>query len=141
MDFYYNYYGQPFPLFPVLLIVGEVEHTQTMFLVPQHQLELLKRQQQQHNTGSIRQAAQNELDKAMVDVLQLPDLDMYEKAKKYAGILQRYLSLGQHGQHEKSVLTLSLPVTESDDAGGTRQDAAHPVNDINEKEVWGYCKI
>lgn len=57
-----------------------MEHTQKMFLIPQHQLDMLNHQQQQH-TGSVRHVAQNELDKAMVEVLQLPDLDVYEKLK------------------------------------------------------------
>ena len=46
--------------------------------------------------------AQNELDKAMIDVLNLPDTDVYEKAKKYAGILQRYLALTKQNQLEKT---------------------------------------
>lgn len=48
----------------------KMEHTQKMFLVPQHQLDMLNHQQQQH-TGSVRHVEQNERDKAMVEVLQL----------------------------------------------------------------------
>lgn len=63
----------------------KMEHTLKMFLVHQQQLGSFKQlQQQQQNTWSIREAALNELDKAMVDVLQLPDLDMYEMAKNRA---------------------------------------------------------
>lgn len=98
-----------------------------MFLVPQHQLDMLNHQQQQH-TGSVRHVAQNELDKAMVEVLQLPDLDVYEKAKKYSAILQRCRSLVKQGMSEKNVLTLSLPSETGQDAsdrqsnvGGDRQ--------------------
>ena len=51
-----------------------MEHTQKMFLVPQHQLDALKQPQQyEQNNRTIRQTAQNELDKAMIDVLNLPD--------------------------------------------------------------------
>lgn len=50
-----------------------MEHVQKMFLVPQHQLDMLKQQQQQQqqrqqqqyqdqNTASIRQVVQNDLD-------------------------------------------------------------------------------
>lgn len=88
---------------------------------------MLNHQQQQH-TGSVRHVAQNELDKAMVEVLQLPDLDVYEKAKKYSAILQRYRSLVKQGMSEKNVLTLSLPSETGQDAsdrqsnvGGDRQ--------------------
>ena len=71
-----------------------MEHTQKMFLIPHQQLELLKQQQQQQHpmqNPSIRQEAANELDKSMIDVLNQDDTDLYEKAKKYARILQRYL--------------------------------------------------
>jgi len=59
--------------------------------------------------GSIRQSVENDLDRAMNDVLEKPDTDVYEKAKKYAGILQRYLNYVRQGEREKSILTLSLP--------------------------------
>lgn len=84
-----------------------MEHVQKMFLVPQHQLDLLK-QPPQH-TGNIRQQAQNDLDKEMLQVSQESDIDVYEKAKKYSDILQRYLALVRQGAREKSVLSLSLP--------------------------------
>lgn len=92
-----------------------------MFLVPQHQLDMLKQQQQQQqqqqqyqdqNTASIRQVVQNDLDRAMSDILKLPDTDVYEKAKKYSQVLQRYLALVRQGEREKTVLTLSMPDTE-----------------------------
>lgn len=86
-----------------------MEHVQKMFLVPQHQLDLIKQQQQQQQTGSIRQQSQNELDKEMLHVLQDSDVDVYEKAKKYSDILQRYLTLVRQGAREKNVLSLSLP--------------------------------
>lgn len=53
-----------------------------MFVVPQHQ--------KHQNTETMGQTAQNELDKAMVEVLQRNDIDVYEKATKYSSILQRY---------------------------------------------------
>lgn len=43
-----------------------------MFLVPQHQLQALKQ-----ITGSIRQVAQNELDKALLDVLEQSESNIY----------------------------------------------------------------
>lgn len=94
-----------------------MEHTQKMFLVPQHQIDLLKQQVEQHHTpdqnnSNLRQVVQNELDKEMADVLKLPDTNVYEKAKKYSAILQRYLTLVRQGEREKSVLTLSLPTSE-----------------------------
>ena len=85
-----------------------MEHTQKMFLVPQHQLDTLKHPQQyDQHTKSIRQTAQNELDKAMTDVLNLPDTDVYEKAKKYAVILQRYLVLTKQNELEKNVFIIT----------------------------------
>ncbi len=71
-----------------------------MFVVPQHHLQSLKHQQQEQNSVSIRQNVQNEFDRAMIDVLNEADIDMYEKAKKYVGILQCYLTLRQ-GKREK----------------------------------------
>lgn len=109
-----------------------MEHTQKMFLVPQQQLDSLKQQQQQEqNSGSIRQTVQNELDRAMIDVLKLPDIDMYEKAKKYSNILQRYLSMVRQGEREKGVLTLSLPVS---DTHGSSLDATPSVDNVNSKK-------
>lgn len=52
-----------------------------MFVVPQHQ--------KHQNTETIGQTAQNELDKAMVEVLQRNDIDVYEKATKYSSIQPR----------------------------------------------------
>lgn len=96
-----------------------MDHTQKMFLVPQHQIELLKQQQQQHQhepqPSSIRRSVQNELDRAMTEVLEQPDTNVYEKAKKYASILQRYLAVVRQGEQEKTMLTLSLPSGESSD--------------------------
>ena len=107
-----------------------------MFLVPQHQIDILKHhhqhQQQQHhqqqqyhdqNTASVRQVAQNDLDRAMSDILNLPDIDAYEKAKKYSQVLHRYLALVRQGEREKSVITLSLPDTE------IKPDDTKPVDD------------
>lgn len=109
--------------------MGDMQHTQKMFLVPQHQLDLLKQQQQ--NPASIRQVAQNELDQAMANVLELPDTDMYEKAKKYAAILQRYLTLVKQGEREKAVLTLSLP----DGDGGDQNDPPSSDTGVNDPVV------
>lgn len=90
-----------------------MDHTQKMFLVPQHQMDSLKPSLHDQRPGSIRQSVENDLDRAMSDVLKQPDTDMYEKAKKYAGILQRYLAVVRQGEREKNVLTLSLPPGES----------------------------
>lgn len=78
-----------------------------MFLVPQQQL--LSLQQQQTTNGSLRQSAQNELDQAMGEILKQSDVDVYEKAKRYSSILQRYLAMVKQGEQEKGVITLSLP--------------------------------
>ena len=103
-----------------------MENTQKMFLVPQHQLDALKQPHQyDQNNKSIRQTAQNELDKAMTDVLNLPDTDVYEKAKKYAVILQRYLVLTKQNKLEKNVLTLSIPNT---------SDHVPPIVDSDKKK-------
>lgn len=103
-----------------------MEHTQKMFLVPQHQLDALKQPQQYEQNRSIRQTAQNELDKAMTDVLNLPDTDVYEKAKKYAGILQRYLVMTKQNELEKNLLTLSIPNT---------SDLVAPIDDQDKKDL------
>jgi len=82
-----------------------MEHTHKMYLVPQHQLDALK------HTGprdSVRQTAENELDKAIESVLNRPDTDLHEKAAKYGAVLQRYLALVKQGRHEQGELTLSL---------------------------------
>ena len=103
-----------------------MEHTLKMFLVPQHQLDALKQLQQYEKNRSIRQTAQNELDKAVTDVLNLPDTDVYEKAKKYAGILQRYLVMTKQNELEKNVLTLSIPNT---------SDLVSPIDDQDKKDL------
>lgn len=90
-----------------------MDHTQKMFLVPQQQLDALKHTMPDQRQGSIRQSVENDLDRTMSEVLEKPDTDVYEKAKKYAGILQRYLNFVRQGEREKSVLTLSLPPGEN----------------------------
>ena len=82
-----------------------MEHTHKMYLVPQHQLDALK---QPYPRESVRQTAENALDKAIEEVLNTPDTDLYEKAKRYGSVLQRYLSLVKQGQREQGELTLSL---------------------------------
>jgi len=86
-----------------------MDHTQKMFLVPQQQLDALKHPMHDQRHGSIRQTVENDLDRAMNDVLEKPDTDVYEKAKKYSGILQRYLNYVRQGERDKNILTLSLP--------------------------------
>lgn len=111
-----------------------MEHTQKMFLVPQHQLGLVKQQphyKQQDQRESIRQAVQNELDRAMIDVLNQPDTDMYEKAKKYSVILQRYLAVVRQGEREKGALPLPLPSGESD----TGSNPVVSADDVPGKDV------
>ena len=84
-----------------------MDYTQKMFLVPQSQLNALRQPPNPHI--DIRESAQNELDKAMGEVLNSPSDDIYEKAKKYTNILQRYLSFSKQGDCEKNILTLLLP--------------------------------
>ena len=82
-----------------------MEHTHKMYLVPQHQLDALKHTPPR---DSVRQTAENELDKAIATVLNTPSTDLYEKAARYGAVLQRYLSLVKQGQREHGELTLSL---------------------------------
>ena len=82
-----------------------MDHTHKMYLVPQHQLDALKHTQPR---DSVRQTAENELDKAIAMVLNTPDTDLYEKAARYGAVLQRYLSMVKQGQREHGELTLSL---------------------------------
>lgn len=98
-----------------------MEHTQKMYLVPQHQIESLKQlHQQPHQPShtpnvSLRQSSLNALDQAMSDILKQPDINVYEKAKKYSSILQRYLAMVKQDEREKTVITLSLPENDSKD--------------------------
>ena len=104
-----------------------------MYLVPQHQLDALK-----HTTPreSVRQSAENELDKAIEVVLNSPDADLYEKAKKYGSVLQRYLSMVKQGQGlEQGLLTLSL----SEDT--PQAHTTTPVHLDNTKDDRVYDKI
>ena len=98
-----------------------MEHAQKMYLVPQHQLDALK---QPTPPERLRQTVENELDEAMKNILNLPDLDLHEKAKKYASVLQRFLAMVKQGELEKGVLTLSLPV---DDPGIVNKDVPTDV--------------
>lgn len=112
-----------------------MEYTQKMYLVPQHQLDKLK----QSTDVSIRRAAQTELDKEMAEVLDSPGNDMYDKAKKYAGILQRYLSLVKQDARENSVLTLSTPDRHTTDVGVNAVSTPYPhasdVRDLVSDEI------
>ena len=103
-----------------------------MYLVPQHQLDALK-----HTTPreSVRQSAENELDKAIEVVLNSPDADLYEKAKKYGSVLQRYLSMVKQGLLEQGSLTLSL----SEDT--PQAHTTTPVHLDNTKDDRVYDKI
>lgn len=87
-------------------------------------------QWQDQNSWSTRHAVQNELDRAMIGVLQLPDTDVYEKAQKHAGILQQYLLMRQ-GEREKAVLTLSLPDSESNTNQVYQVLRLHPVRGVS----------
>jgi hypothetical protein len=82
-----------------------MEHTHKMYLVPQHQLDALKHNQPRE---SVRQTAENDLDKDIATVLNTPDTDLYAKAARYGAVLQRYLSMIKQGQREHGELTLSL---------------------------------
>ena len=102
-----------------------MEHTQKMYLVPQQQLAALQHHQSTDpQSVSLRQSVQNELDRAMSDILNQSDIDVYEKAKKYSSVLQKYLNLVKLGAREKNVLTLSLPhdASKGADTGVESQD-------------------
>ena len=77
-----------------------------MYLVPQQQLNLLKRPSTQE---SIRETVENELDRTIKDILDQKTDDLYGKAKKYSAALQRYLTVVKQGEREQNTLTLSLP--------------------------------
>lgn len=64
---------------------------------------------------------------------------MYEKAKKYSAILQRYRSLVKQGMSEKNVLTLSLPSETGQDAS----DRQSNVGGDRQKDMFGmrFCPI
>ncbi|KAK2920582.1 hypothetical protein Q8A73_000067 [Channa argus] len=111
-----------------------MDHAQKMYLIPRHQLDALKQHQQNQNTGSIRQSVENEIDKAMANILSLPDTDLYEKAKKYSSVLQRYLSLVKQSDREKGVnLTLS---------GGEPSDVVHPkVTQVYDAGAYGTSDV
>ena len=100
-----------------------MDHTHKMYLVPQHQLDALKHTQPR---DSVRQTAENELDKAIAMVLNTPDTDLYEKAARYGAVLQRYLSMIKQGQREHGELTLSLA---EGDPVHTPMSARHGVDD------------
>lgn len=93
-----------------------MEHAQKLYLVPQHQLDSLKHRLPPER---LRETVENELDEAMKNILDLQGLDLHEKAKKYASVLQRFLSLVKQGELEKGVLTLSLP---TDDPGPVNKE-------------------
>ena len=94
-----------------------MEHTQKMFLVPQNQLAALQDPQTSDSSNvSLRQSVQSELDRAMSDILKQQDIDVYEKAKRYSSILQRYLVMIKQGEREKRVITLSMPEVDSKDS-------------------------
>ena len=88
-----------------------MDHVQKMFMVPQHQLDILKNTHQTPPTPSesIRQHAENDLDREMGNVLNSPDTDVYIKAKRYSAVLQRYLAMVRQKASEKTLLTLTLP--------------------------------
>ena len=114
-----------------------MEHTQKMFLVPQNQLATLQPPQTTDSSNvSLRQSVQSELDRAMSEILKQPDINVYEKAKKYSSILQRYLALARQGEREKSVITLSLPDESSkDDASMSESQDAIAQDDMIRAEV------
>lgn len=83
-----------------------MEYAEKMFLVPQHQLDKLRND---HSPGSIRQVVENDLDVSIRNILGRNNLDAHEKAKLYASVLQRYLTIVKQGEMETNTLTLSLP--------------------------------
>ena len=86
-----------------------MDHVQKMYMVPQHQLDILKNTQQPSPSTSIRQQAENDLDREMENVLNSSDTDVYIKAKQYSAVLQRYLAMVKQKANEKAMLTLTLP--------------------------------
>ena len=84
-----------------------MEYAEKMFLVPQHQLDKLK---SENSRGTIRQIVENDLDVSIRNILGRNGLDAHEKAKLYAAVLQRYLTIvnqtgGYEDQHFNTVIT------------------------------------
>lgn len=65
-----------------------------------------------------------------MDVPKIPDTDLHEKAKRYSGILQRFLSVIKRDV-EKGLLTLSLP----EDEGGEQKEKQQLYSDEDTKDV------
>ena len=107
-----------------------MEHAQKMYLVPQQQLNLLKRPSTQE---SIRESVENELDRTIKDILDQKTDDLYGKAKKYSAALQRYLTVVKQGEREQNTLTLSLP----DDSNAYRPEPfSTDTHDISKDSVF-----
>ena len=103
-----------------------MEHAQKMYLVPQHELDRIKHQTSASSLDKpIRKVVENELDVEIQDLLNTPSIDMHEKAKKYSGILHRYLAFVRQGTNEKNTLTLSLPADTHTAADTTQAENVH----------------
>ena len=62
-----------------------------MFLVPQHQIELMRSNPTPRQT--LRETVQNDLDEKMRTILADNNDNVYNKAKRYSAVLQRFLAL------------------------------------------------
>ena len=93
-------------------------------MVPQRELDRIK-SQQHHNTMQqpIRSVAERGLDSEIQVLLNTPNIDDHSKAKKYASILQRYLSFVRQGDREQNMLTLSLPSSDKADTPSDKTDS------------------
>lgn len=96
-----------------------------MYLVPQQELDRLKKQVQ--GPENIRQTAENDLDTAMKDILNQKGLNPYDKVQKYTNLLQRYLSLVKQGERETGHLTISLQDPLKDDEPRESHAPVRPV--------------
>lgn len=73
-----------------------MDHTQKMFLVPQHELDSL-RHPGPSQPKTIRKAVESRLDSYMRNILLRVDISDNEKAKLYTNSLQKYLALVKQG--------------------------------------------
>ena len=81
-----------------------------MFLVPQHQIDLVR-----NNTArpSLRESVQNDLDEKMRAILADTQDNAYNKARRYSSVLQRFLALARQEEREAST---PLPARTTPDA-------------------------
>lgn len=94
-----------------------MQYAEKMYLVLQNQLDLLKTGTPSEN---IQHVVENDPDTAIRIILVRNDLDQRENVNLYLNILTRFLTIVKQGDHESSILPLSLlhPDTDRKDECG-----------------------